>query len=107
MHMINNLLKDIPADLTEEVFDDLLKTDAFRVERIVSNGHSSPDEGWYDQTEHEWVLVLEGFGVLEFEDGTKLKLTPGQSVNIPAHTKHKVQQTDPAQPTIWLAIFYK
>ena len=63
--MIKNLLNDLPDNLQEEVFEDLIKTDSVRIERIVSHGHSSPTTGWYDQDEHEWVMVLDGFGVLE------------------------------------------
>lgn len=105
--MTINLLKNIPTDLSNEVFVDLINTDSVRVERIISQGHSSPETGWYDQVEHEWVMVLEGFGVLEFEDGKCVMLEKGDSLNIPAHTKHKVIQTSEQQPTIWLAVFYK
>lgn len=105
--MIKNLLNDLPDNLQEEVFEDLIKTDSVRIERIISHGHSSPTTGWYDQDEHEWVIVLEGFGVLEFENGKCVRLDKGDSLNIPAHTKHKVKQTSEQQPTIWLAVFYK
>ena len=52
-------------------------------------------------------MVLEGFGVLEFENGKCVRLEKGDYLNISAHTKHKVKQTSEQQPTIWLAIFYK
>ena len=105
--MIKNLLNDLPDNLQEGVFEDLIKTDSVRIERIISHGHSSPTTGWYDQDEHEWVIVFEGFGVLEFENGKCVKLEKGDSLNIPANTKHKVKQTSDQQPTIWLAVFYK
>ncbi|MAD88482.1 MAG: cupin [Pseudoalteromonas sp.] len=105
--MIKNLLNSLPNNLQEEAFEDLIKTDSVRIERIVSHGHSSPETGWYDQDEHEWVMVLEGFGVLEFESGECITLEQGDSLNIPAHKKHKVKQTSKQQPTIWLAVFYK
>ncbi|MFP8878842.1 MAG: phosphoribosylaminoimidazole carboxylase, partial [Myxococcota bacterium] len=35
------------------------------------------------------------------------RLGPGDHLNIPAHTRHRVAWTDPDQATIWLAIFYK
>jgi cupin 2 domain-containing protein len=40
-----------------------------RIERILSRGHASPESGWYDQDEHEWVIALRGRGRLEFDDG--------------------------------------
>lgn len=57
-----NLFADIPAELAREVFEEIIATDTIRIERIVSHGHSSPASGWYDQQEHEWVLVLAGYG---------------------------------------------
>ena len=50
-------------------------------------------------------MVVEGKATLEFEDGSKRELSTGDYINIPAHVKHKVVQTDPNQITIWLAIF--
>jgi cupin 2 domain-containing protein len=48
--------------------------------------------------------VLDGIAVLEFEDKT-VTLTKGDYINILAHQKHRVLYT--ANPTIWLAVFYK
>ncbi|WP_125780640.1 cupin domain-containing protein [Pseudoalteromonas rubra] len=104
---MNNLFSDIPADLSDEVFQTLLSHEQLKIERIVSKGHTSPPQGWYDQDEHEWVLVLQGAGELTFEDGRVERLSAGDHLNIPAHCKHKVSWTDPEQETVWLAIFYR
>lgn len=45
---LHNLYGDVPAHLPEELFTDVLKTDDFRVKRIVSHGHTPPDGFWYD-----------------------------------------------------------
>ncbi|MGR5236316.1 cupin domain-containing protein [Vibrio alfacsensis] len=102
-----NLLKDLPNDLTREVFDDLLTHQQLRIERIVSKGQITPEDEWYDQEEHEWVLVLQGAGELTFAEGSVTHLKAGDHINIPAHTKHKVSWTDPNKETIWLAVFYQ
>ncbi|MBE3916247.1 cupin domain-containing protein [Vibrio parahaemolyticus] len=102
-----NLFKDLPNNLDEEVFEGLLTHKNLRIERIVSTGQTSPESGWYDQEEHEWVLVLKGAGELTFESGVVQRLDAGDHVTIPAHTKHKVSWTDPTQETIWLAVFYQ
>ncbi|EGA71403.1 phosphoribosylaminoimidazole carboxylase ATPase subunit [Vibrio sinaloensis DSM 21326] len=102
-----NLFAQIPDSLQQEVFNDLVCARHVRIERILSHGQSSPETGWYDQDEHEWVLVLSGFGVLEFEDGREVRLEAGDYLNIPAHCKHKVQQTSPDEVTVWLAVFYR
>lgn len=104
---MSNLFADLPRQLDQEVFNDLISASNIRIERILSHGQSSPETGWYDQDEHEWVLVLEGYGVLEFEDGRTVKLERGDYVNIPAHVKHKVAATSSDEITVWLAIFYR
>ncbi|MCW8877766.1 MAG: cupin domain-containing protein [Kangiellaceae bacterium] len=104
---MKNIFQSVPEKLTAEVVEDLINAQDVRVERIISKGHTSPEKGWYDQAENEWVIVLQGAGELEFEDGRKLKLEPGDYLNIPKHQKHKVSWTVPNAETIWLAIFYR
>jgi hypothetical protein len=53
MDRVANLFAEIPADLPEELFQTLLSTPDFRIERIVSHGHASPEGFWYDQEAHE------------------------------------------------------
>src|SRR3954471_11775676 len=101
-----NILHGVPAELPEELVETLLAAPAFRVERIVSRGHASPEGFWYDQPEHEWVLLVSGAARLRFEGEKPLDLTPGAYVNIPAHCRHRVEWTDPHVPTVWLAIHY-
>ena len=62
-----NLLADIPEDLPEEFFESLVSGSAFRLERIVSRGHTTAPDTWFDQAEDEWVLVLQGQATLRFE----------------------------------------
>lgn len=57
---LTNLLTEIPTDLPGERFQTLLSTPSFRIERIVSLGHTSAEGFWYDQETHEWVLLLSG-----------------------------------------------
>lgn len=104
--LMANLFENIPDQLTAEHFTDLLKEEHIRIERIVSWGHTSPESGWYNQDENEWVIVLEGSGTILFENGKEQVLNKGDHLNIPAHIKHKVIRTDPNNVTIWLAVFY-
>ncbi len=104
MRLTSNLLHPLPDDLTEEVFTELLQHGAVRIERIVSNGQISPADFWYDQDEHEWVLLLTGAAEVELADGERVRLHPGDTLHLPAHTRHRVTFT--AQPTVWLAVFY-
>lgn len=90
---MTNLYANLPKSMPNEVFEDIVSTSNLRIERILSYGHSSPEVGWYDQSENEWVLVLKGQGVLEFEDGRTITLSEGDHININAGVKHKVQST--------------
>ena len=104
---LTNLFSEIPADLPEELFQTLLSTSQFRIERIVSQGHSSPEGFWYDQETDEWVLLMRGAARLTFEGEPPIDLLPGAFVNIPARKRHRVEWTSPTEPTIWLAIHYR
>ena len=104
---MNNLFSNIPSDLPDEVVEILLKTKSLRIERIVSHGHASADDSWYDQQQHEWVLLLQGEAKLRFDDDAELlTMKPGDYTNIPAHRRHRVEWTTPTEPTIWLVILY-
>ena len=100
-----NLFSDLPAHAKDEIFTTLLHRPGCRIERIVSNGQSSPEEFWYDQNWDEWVLVLQGSAELDVE-GQMVKLVPGDHLQIKAGQKHRVTHTDQNQPTVWLAIHF-
>jgi cupin 2 domain-containing protein len=102
-----NIFEGIPPIIEREIFEDIVRADHVRIERILSNGQTSPESGWYDQDEHEWVVVLHGRAVIEFDDGSEVSLGSGDHVTIPAHRKHKVSWTDPKSVTVWLAVFYR
>jgi len=103
-----NLFAGIPANVPEELFETLVAAQGVRIERIVSHGHASPEGFWYDQDTDEWVLLLRGAARLQFENNdAPLEMVPGQCVLIPARTRHRVAWTDPAQPTIWLAVHFR
>ncbi len=107
MTQMKNLFKDIPDHLPEEHFETLAETDAIHIERIISKGHSAPQEGWYDQDQNEWVLVLKGAARLAFEDGSEVSMGPGDALEIPAHVKHKVVWAAPEGETVWVAVHYR
>ena len=75
------------------------------VQRIVSVGQVSPPGFWYDQDEHEWVMLLLGSAQLEFEDGARVELEAGDSLLIPAHRLHRVSRTSVEPVAVWLAVF--
>jgi cupin 2 domain-containing protein len=54
---MKNIFSSIPDTIDDEVFDDLLKRDSIRIERILSKGQRSPDDYWYDQDENDLIKV--------------------------------------------------
>ncbi len=106
MPVLFNLFSKIPTDLKDEFFQELISKDGFKIERIISKGHTTRDGEWYDQKCDEWVVVLRGEAILEFENSDDIKLREGDYINISAHTKHRVSWTKPDVETIWLAIHY-
>jgi cupin 2 domain-containing protein len=100
-----NIFANIPKQLPDELTDILVNSNGVRIERIVSQGHKSEPNFWYDQTENEWVIVLKGAAKLRFElDDKIIHLNKGDYVNIRAHTKHQVEWT--SEEVIWLTVFY-
>lgn len=91
----------------EEVTTVLLQTPQLRLERIHSCNASSPESFWYDQAEHEWVLLLQGSARLQFADEAEPRaLACGEALQISAGRRHRLLATDPPPGTIWLALFW-
>lgn len=103
---LSNFMEFILEKVNEEIFEEIVQSENIKIERIISCGQSSPESGWYDQEKSEWVMVLEGKAILEFEGGNEVELGKNDFITILPHQKHKVKWTDPEQKTIWLAVHY-
>ena len=102
-----NLFVDIPDDLKDELIETILQTANFRIERIVSRGHCSAEDFWYDQNDNELVILLKGNAVLRFEKQSQpIKMNPGDYLHVEKHVRHRVEWTNREQETIWLAVHY-
>ncbi len=100
-----NLFSDLSFPLDDEQVDTLLARPGLRIERIVSTGQASPPGFWYDQPQDEWVVVLAGMARLRLETEAEARvMRAGDHVFLPARLRHRVDWTDPDQPTIWLAV---
>jgi cupin 2 domain-containing protein len=103
----DNIFNDIPLELNCELLTSIYRAKNLRIERIVSLGHCSPRDFWYDQDEDEWIIVLEGDASIQFANQPELvQLKPGSYLHIAAHVKHRVSHTNPTRHTIWLAVFF-
>jgi cupin 2 domain-containing protein len=103
-----NLFGGLPASFSQELCEPLVETGALRLERIVSLGQATPPGEWYDQEQAEWVALLTGRAALRLEGEEELVvLRPGDYLLIPAHRRHRVEWTDPREPTVWLALHFR
>ena len=91
---------------SQELVKTLLNNNDVSIERIVSTGQVTPAGEWYDQARNEWLIVLQGEGELSYEDNSRIKLTTGDYLLIPAHQKHRVEYTSTKPPCIWLTVFF-
>lgn len=103
---VRNLLRDLPPAGADESFEALHERAGLRIERIVSRGHVTPSDQWYDQGQDEWVMVLSGAARLEIEGRDEVAMGPGDAVFLAAHQRHRVAWTAPEEPTIWLAVHH-
>ena len=105
---LSNLYHDFPDSLPEEQFDELERGDGFQLQRIISTGQATPKGEWYDQDQDEWVALLAGSAALRFEDEPQETIMrPGDYLQIPAHRRHRVEWTDSANPTVWIALHHR
>ena len=92
---------DYKVPSSGEDFSTLFENRNTKIVRIVSSDILEEIE--YCQEEDEFVILLEGKATLEIE-GKKTTLNRGESLFIPAKTKHKVLTTQ--KGTLWIAIYF-
>ena len=88
----------LPPD-TGELFDEVARLGAVRIEEITSS--VTPDTAPQLQDHDEWVVLLSGFAELELE-GEARTLVPGDWLLLPAGTAHRVLRTGVGSR--WLAV---
>ena len=101
-----NLFANLPLETEDEVFTELLSRPGARIERIVSNGQSTPVDTPFNQDHDEWVLLLCGSARLWVDGDGDHDLHPGDHMLIPARRIHRVTRTAEDEPTVWLAVHF-
>ncbi len=99
-----NFFEHLPTPAETEDFTTLFARPDIRIERIISQGHTTEAATPYDQDHDEWVLLLRGAAKLWIDGAGERDLRPGDYLMIPAHQRHAVTWTTDQEPTIWLAI---
>jgi cupin 2 domain-containing protein len=100
-----NLFSPIGSQGGAEVFDELISMSGVRLERIFSHGCPTPPDEWYDQGSAEWVVLLRGHAVLEWENGAKDSVSAGDFFVIPPHQRHRIDSV--SSDAVWLALHYE
>ena len=98
-----NIYEIPPLPLMEEATTILTENKNIRIERIISAGQVSD---WYEQPETEFVILLEGNAVIEYENNKTIAMTKGDTLLIAPHERHRVSFTSSEPPCIWLCVFY-
>jgi len=95
---------DLPKlPLSEELITVLAEGAGIRVERIISSGQVS---GWYDQPETEFVVLLDGNAVIEYDDSHSITMSKGDTLLIKPRERHRVSYTSCDPPCVWLCVFF-
>jgi cupin 2 domain-containing protein len=93
------LLPDTSAPARGERSQEIARLDGVVVEQILSGSLAAAVD--YDQSQDEWVVVLDGAAVLEVGP-ERLEMSAGDWVLLPAHVRHRLVDTRPG--TSWLAV---
>jgi cupin 2 domain-containing protein len=104
---VANLLTNLPDASGGEVFEQILTRPGARIERIVSQGQSTPADAPFLQAHDEWVLLLTGGAGLRIEGEDEKVLKPGDHLLIPGGKPHCVTWTAADEPTVWLAVHFE
>ena len=105
--MMKNIFSDIPDNLPDELIELIAENHDVTIKRIVSRGHISPNDFWYDQAKNEFVFLVCGEARLRFGEKEEfVQMKKGDYIIIPAHKRHRVEWTSPDEDTVWLAIHY-
>ncbi len=104
---MDNIFAQYPEKLSEELIEEITSGASFKLKRIVSKGHATPQGEWYDQEREEWVILLKGNADIRIDGKSEVvSLKPGDYIHLPAHKKHRVERTEPDTETVWLALHY-
>ena len=92
-----------PLPLPEELTTVLTESGNVRIERIISTGQVSD---WYDQSETEFVILLDGNAIIEYDNEKSIAMSKGDTLLINPHERHRVSFTSREPPCVWLCVFY-
>lgn len=82
-------IEKLPGIEEEEIVDILKENEDVKIERIISTGQVSD---WMVQEKREYVLLIQGNAVIEFNDKT-VEMKSGDTLFIEKRERHRVAYT--------------
>ncbi len=101
---VNNIFSGFPGVFRGELFDKLLDHSDFRIERIVLNSSSSDEAQWLRRKRAQWLMLVQGFVVLESDNERAIEVKAGDYLLLEANSKHRLRWKCPDDETILLSV---
>ena len=95
-------IEKLPEIEEEEIVDILKENEDVKFERIISTGQISD---WMVQEKREYVLLLQGNAVIEFNDKT-VEMKSGDTLFIEKRERHRVAYTSENPCCIWFCVHF-
>mgnify|MGYP000866174073 FL=1 len=95
-------IEKLPEIEEEEIVDILKENEDVKIERIISTGQ---DSDWMVQERKEYVLLLQGNAVIEFNDKT-VEMKSGDTLFIEKSERHRVAYTSESPCCIWFCVHF-
>ncbi len=103
---IANFFAKLPAAKRGEAVTQIAAAAGARIERIVSQGQTTPNDVPLVQDYDEWVIVLQGEATMRIADSAEARLKPGDHLMIGRGQPHWVTRTSVEPATVWLAVHF-
>ena len=95
-------IEKLPEIEEEEIVDILKENEDVKIERIISTGQVSD---WMVQEKREYVLLIQGNAVIEFNDKT-VEMKSGDTLFIEKSERHRVVYTSESPCCIWFCVHF-
>ena len=95
-------IEKLPEIEEKEIVDILKENEDVKIERIISTGQGSD---WMVQEKREYVLLIQGNAVIEFNDKT-VEMKSGDTLFIEKRERHRVAYTGENPYCIWFCVHF-
>ena len=95
-------IEKLPEIGEEEIVDILKENENVKIERIISRGQVSD---WMVQEKREYVLLIQGNAVIEFNDKT-VEMKSGDTIFIEKRERHRVAYTSENPCCRWFCVHF-